>query len=41
MVYRSFLPTIEKGSEKTQLYLFEKSNHEKKSRNNQEFSGYN
>ena len=41
MVYRSFLPTIEKGNEKTQLYLFQKSNHEKRPRNNQGFSGYN
>ena len=29
MVYTAFLPSIEKGSQKTQLHSFEKSNLEK------------
>ena len=41
MVYRAFLPTVEKVTQKTQLHLFEKSGHEKRPCNNQGFSSYN
>ena len=41
MVCSTFLPSIEKVSQETQLLSFEKSNLEKRHCKNQGFSGYN